>query len=158
MDKKEKKYIIAIVILVAVVLGVIWYFRVGYLLKKPEMPEANIEIQTKMVDRGTINLRNAEYTEGQIKVGYEVNGFSLKEYNVSCKLYNDGNLISSSGSTDGGLIELDEQHYYFVGFENIDQVNLPDSIDLTVEITVIPNDSGQKPLTASFNVGLDKEM
>ncbi|WP_143806608.1 MULTISPECIES: hypothetical protein [unclassified Paenibacillus] len=108
--------------------------------------------------RGTINLRNAEYTEGQIKVGYEVNGFSLKEYNVSCKLYNDGNLISSSGSTDGGLIELDEQHYYFVGFENIDQVNLPDSINLTVEITVIPNDSGQKPLTASFNVDLDKEM
>jgi len=87
-----------------------------------------------------------------------VNGFSLKEYNVSYKLYNDGNLISSSGSTDGGLIELDKQHYYFVGFENIDQVNLPDSINLTVEITVIPNDSGQKPLTASFNVDLDKEM
>ncbi|MEK4438970.1 hypothetical protein [Paenibacillus sp. FSL K6-2862] len=55
MDKKEKKYIIAIVILVAVVMGVIWYFRSGYLLKKPEMPEGNIEIQTKMVDRGTIN-------------------------------------------------------------------------------------------------------
>ena len=87
-----------------------------------------------------------------------MNGFSLKEYNVSYKLYNDGNLISSSGSTDGGLIELDKQHYYFVGFENIDQVNLPDSINLTVEITVIPNDSGQKPLTASFNVDLDKEM
>ncbi|WP_339848953.1 hypothetical protein MKY42_04490 [Paenibacillus sp. FSL W7-1088] len=83
-----------------------------------------------------------------------MNGFSLKEYNVSCKLYNDGNLISSSGSTDEGLIELDEQHYYFVGFENIDQVNLPDSINLTVEIIGIPNDSGQKPLTALLIVAI----
>ena len=132
--------------------------KVGIILKKFGRPTGFLHTCIITNIRGTINLRNAEYTEGQIKVGYEVNGFSLKEYNVSCKLYNDGNLISSSGSTDGGLIELDEQHYYFVGFENIDQVNLPDSINLTVEITVIPNDSGQKPLTASFNVDLDKEM
>ncbi|MEK4370010.1 hypothetical protein [Paenibacillus sp. FSL E2-0151] len=158
MNKKEKKYVIAIIILVAVVLGAIWYFKVGYLLKKPEIPEANIEIQTKMVDGGTINLRNAEYTEGQIKVGYEVRGFSLEEYNISCKLYNDGNLITTSGPTGGGLIELDEKHYYLIASENINQINLPESINLTVEIAVIPNDYRQKPITASFNVSLDKQV
>ncbi|GAB1157165.1 hypothetical protein YWY31_31900 [Paenibacillus illinoisensis] len=154
---KERKYIIAIIVLVAIVLVTIWYFRVGYLLRKPEMPNANIEIQTQMVDGGTINLRNANYTENEIKVGYEVKGFSLKENNISCKLYHDGKLISTSGSTGGGLIELDEKHYYFVGFENIDENDLPDSLNLKVEIIVIPNDSGQKPIPASFNVNLDKE-
>ncbi|KOY16777.1 hypothetical protein [Paenibacillus xylanivorans] len=158
MDKKENKSIISIIILVVVVLGAIWYFKVGYLLRKPEMPEANIEIQTQMVDGGTINLRNVDYTEGQIKVGYEVKGFSLKEYNISCKLYNGGNLISTSGSTGGGLIELDEKHYYLIGDENINQINLPESVNLTVEIAVIPNDFRQKPITASFNVSLDKEV
>jgi hypothetical protein len=130
---------------------------VGYLLRKPEMPNANIEIQTQMVDGGTINLRNADYTENEIKVGYEVKGFSLKEYNISCKLYNDGNLISTSGSTGGGLIELHEKHYYLVGIENINENELPDSLNLTVEIIVIPNDSGQKSIPASFNVSVDKE-
>ena len=38
MDKKEKKSIIAIIVLAVVVLGVIWYLKVGYLLEKPEMP------------------------------------------------------------------------------------------------------------------------
>jgi hypothetical protein len=157
VNKKEKKSIIAIIILVVVVFSAIWYFKVGYLLKQPEMPKANIEIQTKMVDGGTINLRNADYAEGQIKVGYEVKGFSLKEYNISCKLYNDGNLISSSGSTGGGLIELDEKHYYLIGSENINQIDLPDSINLTVEIIVVPNDFRQKSIISSFNVSLDKQ-
>lgn len=85
-------------------------------------------------------------------------GFSLEEYNISCKLYNDGNLITTSGPTGGGLIELDEKHYYLIASENINQINLPESINLTVEIAVIPNDYRQKPITASFNVSLDKQV
>lgn len=102
MDKKEKKFIIAMIVLVVIVLGVIWYLKVGYLLEKPKMPEANIAIQTQMVDGGAISLRNADYTENQIKVGYEVKGFSLAEYNIACELYRNGHLISTSGSTGGG--------------------------------------------------------
>ncbi|WP_405158805.1 hypothetical protein [Paenibacillus sp. FSL H8-0283] len=158
MDKKEKKFIIAIIVLAVIVLGVIWYLKVGYLLKKPEMPEANIAIQTQMVDGGAISLRNADYTENQIKVGYEVKGFSLEEYNIACELYRNGHLISTSGSTGGGLIELDEKHYYFIGYENITEMNLPESIHLNVEIKVIPNDFRQKSITSSFDVSLDKEV
>lgn len=68
----------------------------------------------------------------------------------------DGHLISTSGSTGGGLIELDEKHYYFIGYENITQMNLPESIHLNVKIKVIPNDFRQKSITSSFDVSLDK--
>lgn len=156
MDKKEKKFIIVMIVLAVVVLGVIWYLKVGYLLRKPEMPEANIAIQTQMVDGGTISLRNADYTENQIKIGYEVKGFSLEEYNIACELYRDGHLIS--GSTGGGLIELNEKHYYFIGHETITEMNLPESIHLNVEIKVIPNDFRQKSITSTFDVSLDKEV
>lgn len=158
MDKKEKKFIIAMIVLAVVVLGVIWYLKVGYLLKKPEMPEANIAIQTQMVDGGVISLRNADYTENQIKVGYEVKGFSLEEYNIACELYHDGRLISTSGSTGGGVIELDEKHYYFIGYENITEMNLPESIHLNVKIKVIPNDYRQKSIISTFDVSLDNEV
>jgi hypothetical protein len=158
MIKKEKKFIIAMIVLAVVVLGAIWYLKVGFLLNKPAMPEANIAIQTQMVDVGAISLRNADYTENQIKVGYEVKGFSLEEYNIACELYHDGHLISTSGSTGGGLIELDEKHYYFIGYENITQMNLPESIHLDVKINVIPNDFRQKSITSSFAVSLDKEV
>lgn len=158
MDNKEKKLLIVMIVLAVVVFGVIWYLKVGYLLRKPEMPEANIAIQTQMVDGSKISLRNADYTENQIKVGYEVRGFSLEEYNIACELYRDGHLISTSGSTGGGLIELDEKHYYFIGYENITEMNLPESIHLNVEIKVIPNDYRQKSITSSFDVSLDKEV
>ncbi|WJM09774.1 hypothetical protein [Paenibacillus sp. PK1-4R] len=158
MDKKEKKIIIAMIVLAVVVLGAIWYLKVGYLLKKPQMPEANIAIQTQMVDGGAISIRNADYTENQIKVGYEVKGFSLEEYNIACELYHDGYLISTSGSTGGGLIELDEKHHYFIGYENITEMNLPESIHLNVKIKVTPNDYRQKSITSSFDVSLDKEV
>jgi len=158
MDKKEKKFIIVMIVLAVVVLGAIWYLKVGYLLKKPQMPEANIAIQTQMVDGGAISLRNADYTENQIKVGYEVKGFSLEEYTIACELYHDGHLISTSGSTGGGLIELNEKHHYFIGHENITEMNLPESIHLNVEIKVIPNDFRQKSITLTFDVSLDKEV
>ncbi|QZN78488.1 MULTISPECIES: hypothetical protein [Paenibacillus] len=158
MYKKEKKSIIVLIVLAVVVFGVIWYLKVGYLLKKPEMPEANIAIQTQMVNGGAISLRNADYTENQIKIGYEVKGFSLEEYNIAYELYHDGHLISTSGSTGGGLIELNEKHHYFIGHENITEMNLPESIHLNVEIKVIPNDFRQKSITSSFAVSLDKEV
>lgn len=146
------------IVLAVVVLGTIGYIKVGYLLKKPEMPEANIAIQTQMVDGGAISLRNADYTENQNKVGYEVKGFSLEEYNIACELYRDGHLISTSGSTGGGLIELDEKHHYFIGYENITEMNLPESIHLNVKIKVTPNDYRQKSITSTFDVSLDKEV
>lgn len=108
MTKKRKNSILLIILLILFILGTITYLTTDYLSYKPKMPAANIDIQTQIINHGTINLRNAEYKESQIKVGYEVEGYSLKEYNVSCKLYSDKNLISTSGSVGGGLIELEK--------------------------------------------------
>lgn len=157
MENRRRDLILLIIFLTVAVLGTIGYLTAEYLSNRPKLPEGNIKIQSQMINDGSISLRNAYYTEDEIKVGYEVKGFSMKEYNISCKLYSDGNLITTSGSTGGGLIELDEKHYYLTGIENLGQINLPESINLTVEISLIPNDNRQETLTTSFDVSLDKE-
>lgn len=158
MENKRRDLILLIIFLAVIVLGTIGYLTTDYLSHKPKIPESNIKIQTQMINDGTINLRNAYYSEDEIKVGFELQGIRLKEYHVSCKLYSDGYLISTSGSTGGGLIELDENHYYFTGDESISQINLPESINLTVEISLIPNNFRKETLTTSFDVNLDKEI
>lgn len=56
------------------------------------------------------------------------------------------------------MTELDEKHYYFIGYEEITHMNLPEAINLDVKIKVIPNDFRQKSITSTFDVSLDKEV
>ena len=68
------------------------------------MPEPNIKVQTKIVEGVTFALRNANYVENEIKIGYEINGIAIiKDYNIVCKFYNNGTGITDSVHLGGGL-------------------------------------------------------
>ncbi|MNC28156.1 hypothetical protein D3C76_26850 [compost metagenome] len=122
------------------------------------IPEPNIEVKTKIIEGVTFALRNAYYTENEIKVGYEISGIAIiKDYNIVCKFYNNGKDITASNTSGGGLVSLGDKHYYLTGIENVSNHDLPDPLNLTVEITAMPSDSRLKPITASFELSLIKE-
>ncbi|WP_339219480.1 hypothetical protein [Paenibacillus sp. FSL H8-0332] len=126
--------------------------------EKATMPEPNIEVQTKIVEGVTFALRNANYAENEIKVGYEVNGIAIiKDYNIICKFYNNGKDITDSNTSGGGLVSLGDKHYYLTGIEKVSNDALPDLLSLTVEITAVPSDSRLNHITASFDLSLNKE-
>lgn len=52
---------------------------------------------------------------------------------------------------------MGENHYYLTGMENISKIDLPNPLLLTVEITAVPTDSRLEPITASFELSLNKE-
>lgn len=127
--------------------------------KEMSIPDPNIKVQTKIVEGKTFALRYASYTDNEIKVGYEVTGITIsKDNNIVCKLYNHENKITTSDTSGGGMVILADNQAYLTGIENISKrANLPDPMDLTVEITAIPTDSSLEPITVSFELPLKKE-
>lgn len=157
---RQKRISLLVLIVGLLILGFLAarYFGWTNTPKETSIPEPNIEIQTQIVEDTTFALRYASYTSDEIKVGYEINGITiLKDYNIVCKLFNNKKEITASDTSGGGLVKMGDNHYYLTGIENISKIDLPNPLLLTVEITAVPTDSRLEPITASFEVSLNKE-
>ncbi|CAM4188131.1 hypothetical protein [Saccharibacillus endophyticus] len=152
----RKSIILSSMILIAAVITLSTiYFVHGHQKQKTwQMPAPDIPVQTRTFDGLTFSLRNAAYTEGRVSLGIEVKGGGQVENDLGYEFYNDGHRFASSVS--GKMYELGNQHYYLTA--DTDEVSdLPDHLNL--KINILSRKSALEPhrLSATFEVPLNKE-
>jgi len=154
MSKKSK--ILSSIILVTAVIALSTIYFVHGHQKQPvwQMPAPDIPVQTRTFDGLTFSLRNAAYTEDGVSLGIEVKGGGQVENDLGYEFYNDGHQFASSVS--GKMYELGDRHYYLTA--DSDEVSdLPDRLNL--KINILSRKSALEPhrLSATFEVPLNKE-
>ncbi|WP_157929278.1 hypothetical protein [Paenibacillus ihbetae] len=148
MNKNTRRIGIAAMAIILIGLGIFFAYDYFKAEKQWTMPEPNIEVQTKTIDGMTIVLRNADYLDDEVTIGFELQGGGPEENDLGYRFYSNGQLLADTES--GEQHKLGENHYYLTAKAKGVSAQ-PDPLNLRVHILATSNIEAQDIL---FNFDL----